>query len=289
MEVHSTHGRIDVLDASIALTGWEDRAVAYLRREHGATLLQFWVLLILRRRGALGICDMQRLLELNYTTVAECVGSLERAGFLVKREDPEDARRLSVELTPAGSERFIELDAGLLRFSSAVWEEHPEPRRKMALFALYRACEQLGKVRLVGNLARGDTAYLAFCAQFAMQFQWACDEVSIPAGQAVALMLLGRSPEGVRVGEIAAVLGRKPCDVSKMLSQMERRGLVSKRRGECLRERMVRATDLGMERCAQVESAAASILDQHFGDVEDVAPLAEALSQLADQYRKDAL
>ena len=271
--------------AALAFTGWHSAAATYLRRRHGATLLQYWILLIFQFRDRLYVREIQRELELNYTTVAECVSSLASDGILAKEDAADDGRAVTVTITPKGKRRFEELDSGLIEFSLQLWKDFPSEVRCRVFPMFHEACRSHGKDRMMGALARGDTEFVIMCAQFVMEFQKACSTVPVRASHARVLLLLADLAGSARPGDIAAILAERPSGVSKTLSQMEEGGLISRRRGSCRRERDVELTPLGKTRAAIVKSAAEEILATSFGDIEGNALLSSTLPKLAKQLR----
>jgi DNA-binding MarR family transcriptional regulator len=69
-------------------------------------------------------------LALPKSTASVLVKSLERRGFLTRRRDPEDERRLAITLTPSGYER-VEADSvlDLQGLGAALAELSPDDRR----------------------------------------------------------------------------------------------------------------------------------------------------------------
>src|SRR3977135_3154807 len=55
--------------------------------------------------GGIPLGDVSSHLGIPKSSASEQVKSLERRGFLTRRRDPEDERRLSIVLTPEGQER----------------------------------------------------------------------------------------------------------------------------------------------------------------------------------------
>ncbi len=271
--------------AAIAFLGWHSAAAAHLKKKHGATLLQYWILLIFQFRSCLCVKDMHQELELNYTTVAECVSVLASDGFVSKRDADNDGREVAVTITPRGRERFEELDSGLIDFSLELWKSHPSDVRKRVFPMFHESCKLHGKERMMGSLARGDTAFIIVCAQFTMEFKKACSKMPLPANHAKTLLLIADLEGSVHPSELAEILAERPSGVSKTLSQMEKDGLISRQRGACRRKRDVELTALGTERAAGVRCAVEEILATSFVDAGENALLSSVLYELADQLR----
>lgn len=75
-----------------------------LSRASGLTPSQMVVLQIIARAGAPSAGAIARAARLSQATVTALLDKLEQRGLLLRRRAPEDRRRVTVELTPAGRE-----------------------------------------------------------------------------------------------------------------------------------------------------------------------------------------
>lgn len=253
----------------LAFSGWYAAASIFLRTRYESTLLQYWILLILRRHGTKSISDLQRMLGLNYTTVAECAASLENLGFLAKRQSEDDLRCSLADITSEGGEFFAELDRGMLKFSHDAWYGIPSSDKRKALALVGKACERMGKSRVTRGLTRGDSAFLVMCAQVTNDFKRACEELPLPANQAKLLLLLARHPEGIGAKDVARCLAERSCDVSRVFSKSEKRGLVVREVGPTKRERTIKLTEVGWQKARLVEDVATKVAEGSFGWIDD--------------------
>ena len=97
-------------DAALVFDRWMRIIAGRLRTEYGSTINQFWVLLVTSERPGMPITAAANTLELNYTTVAECVGQLALAGALEKTEPEDDSRCALITMTGAGERLMDTLD-----------------------------------------------------------------------------------------------------------------------------------------------------------------------------------
>ena len=84
------------------------------------TRTQFSVLGALARRGEQRLSDLVEREGLNPTMLSRVVGALERNGWAVRSQHPDDGRAVLVEVTHAGRELYQRLQ----RERSALIEEH---------------------------------------------------------------------------------------------------------------------------------------------------------------------
>jgi DNA-binding MarR family transcriptional regulator len=78
-----------------------------LRVEHGFPLPQGAVLGRLDREGPQSVSDLAAGARMRPQSMAQTVKELEERGLVVRRPDPDDARRAFVELTDAGHAALI--------------------------------------------------------------------------------------------------------------------------------------------------------------------------------------
>ncbi|OZC83971.1 MarR family transcriptional regulator [Rhodococcus sp. 06-412-2C] len=71
-------------------------------RASGVTVLQYTALTVLRRRDGLSSAELARLSFVTAQAMGEMIATLERRGLLVRAENPDHGRRLSISLTSAG-------------------------------------------------------------------------------------------------------------------------------------------------------------------------------------------
>lgn len=76
----------------------------------GASGYEYRVLAALGDGGRASQAEVGRAAALDRRDVTHTVRALESAGLLSRADDPDDARRLVVDLTSAGIERLAELD-----------------------------------------------------------------------------------------------------------------------------------------------------------------------------------
>jgi DNA-binding MarR family transcriptional regulator len=80
------------------------RLVRRLRAEPGPAVAQMTVLGRLDRQGPASISELALAERMRPQSMAQTVRDLEAAGLVSRRPDPDDGRRMFVELTPEGIE-----------------------------------------------------------------------------------------------------------------------------------------------------------------------------------------
>jgi len=82
------------------------RLVRRLRAEHRFPISQGAVLGRLDREGARTTSDLAKAERVRPQSMAQIVGELEGKGLVSRRQDPEDGRRILIELTDQGREEI---------------------------------------------------------------------------------------------------------------------------------------------------------------------------------------
>jgi DNA-binding MarR family transcriptional regulator len=82
--------------------------VRRLRSEHGFLMGQGAVLGALDRDGPQSTSDLAAGAKMRPQSMAQTVKELEQAGFVSRRPDPDDGRRVFIELTELGARRLAE-------------------------------------------------------------------------------------------------------------------------------------------------------------------------------------
>lgn len=281
-----------------SVMGWRRAMDAALRSRFSTTLLQQWILLMMHSKQGYTISSAAERLQINYTTVAEAVAGLERRGRVSKAVDPNDRRQVVLELTPAGAEHFGELDRELLSHAAGVWSRFPKADRRRALGLFHELLLGVGKGRRSSNLfgaaagrvpadcVRGDSAFVNACAQLSMEFRWMCEKESCSTHQMKTLLLL--EGEGcLRPKSIAYKLALRPSDVSKLLTKMERAGLVEIGRGASRREHEVALAPLGCAKALVLKAQLEELCCARFPALEDRAFMAGVFSRLVELLREN--
>ncbi|MDQ1231115.1 MarR family winged helix-turn-helix transcriptional regulator [Sphingomonas sp. SORGH_AS_0879] len=106
--------------------------------------------------------------------------------------------------------------------------------------------------------------------------------LSLSHTAALAVMLIGRTEEGMRQGALADQLGMEAPSVVPLIDQLERSGLVERRVDATdKRARLLHLTNEGRTAAAEVEERTAQIRSELFADVDDVD--LKAASRVLDQ------
>jgi DNA-binding MarR family transcriptional regulator len=98
------HGEVTTAELADELRATFGRLVRRLRAEPGPPVAQMTVLGRIDRDGPASISDLAIAERMRPQSMAQTVRDLEAAGLVSRRPDPDDRRRLFVELTPEGVE-----------------------------------------------------------------------------------------------------------------------------------------------------------------------------------------
>ena len=172
---------------------WMRAIVGTLRAERGATINQFWILLLISERPQQSAATAAATLGLNYTTVAACAAQLVRKGALEKRTCDDDNRYSPLAITPAGQRLLASLDQSLITAAKSALDPLQDNERTQALQLFFEACVRLNKKRMMGDLVRGDSAFIIACQQTALDFSRLCRKQHLSATQGHLLLALGSS------------------------------------------------------------------------------------------------
>ena len=224
---------------------WMRAIVGTLRAERGATINQFWLLLLISERPQQSAATAAATLGLNYTTMAACAAQLVRKGALEKRTCDDDNRYSPLAITPAGQRLLASLDQSLITAAKSALDPLQGNERTQALQLFFEACVRLNKKRMMGDLVRGDSAFIIACQQTALDFSRLCRKQHLSATQGHLLLALGSS------GRTAAKeLRRHLCldapTFSRALSRLTDAGLVTRIACASKREIEIALTSQGL-------------------------------------------
>ena len=71
-------------------------------RKLGLTYPQYLVLVVLWERGPLGVGDLASAIRMDFGTLSPMLKRIESKGLVTRRRQPDDERRVLVDLTPKG-------------------------------------------------------------------------------------------------------------------------------------------------------------------------------------------
>lgn len=91
------------------------RRVARDLAPHGVNPKQIYLLRRLRDEGARTPSEIAELLFADRPSVTSMLGTLERAGWVTRRRDPDNGKRVLVEITPAGARKLASVPEPLWR------------------------------------------------------------------------------------------------------------------------------------------------------------------------------
>ncbi len=114
-----------------------------MRAEPGPPVAQGAVLGRLARGGPAGVSDLAAAERMRPQSMAPIVRDLEEAGLVARRPDPEDGRRILIELTPLGIETVHSARARREDWLAEALDREPDADERERLRS---ALELLGRV-----------------------------------------------------------------------------------------------------------------------------------------------
>lgn len=254
------------IEAQMVFDGWRRIATDALRTLEGATLTQYWVLLHLTERKIQPLSAMVDELELNYTTIAECVARLKDSGYVETAESEEDHRMMLASLTPEGTMFFKHLDRELTQVARRALAPLSGHGRIQTMTLLYSACFHLQKNRIEANLARGDSAFLITCQQISMNFATICKRNLVTPQQGQLLLIAANRATPLSAKEARELLAFDASTLSRTLSRIEAAGLAKRQKGISKREVEITITSLGFQSASAIASETDTMLRTLFGE-----------------------
>ena len=91
------------------------RRVARDLAPHGVSPKQVFLLRTLAERGSLSPSEVADLVFADRPTATSMLGTMERAGWISRRRDPQNGKRVIVEVTPAGARKLAAVPPRLWR------------------------------------------------------------------------------------------------------------------------------------------------------------------------------
>ncbi len=91
-----------------------DAVYRSLLKAHDLSYPQYIALMTIGEHGALTVGELGDLMRLDSGTLSPLLKRMEAAGLVARHRDPDDERRVRVQLTPAGRERLAAV-AGIPR------------------------------------------------------------------------------------------------------------------------------------------------------------------------------
>ncbi|MEC4294648.1 MarR family winged helix-turn-helix transcriptional regulator [Adlercreutzia shanghongiae] len=205
------------------------------------------------------------ILELNYTTIAECTAQLVSVGALEKTKSEDDSRCALITTTKAGEHLMDTLDRCLVSVAKDALAPLEGERRVQGLRLFYEVCVRLGKKRMAGNLVRGDSVFIITCQQIAVEFGHLCRQYRLNEIQGHTLLAIGQS-------ECASMkaLRKKLCldapTLSRAVSRLVERGFAKRVEGASRRETNVALTASGLQCASSLAEETDSMLARLFAD-----------------------
>ncbi|MFE7215384.1 MarR family winged helix-turn-helix transcriptional regulator [Streptomyces sp. NPDC001698] len=96
---------------------------------------------LLQRSGALSAGELGELTGLTPASVTGLIDRLERKGFARRAKDPQDRRRVNVEIDPATNARFAPLFASFAAQLADLYAEYSDAELAVILDFLHRSAQ----------------------------------------------------------------------------------------------------------------------------------------------------
>jgi DNA-binding MarR family transcriptional regulator len=121
------------------------RLVRRLRAEHRFPISQGAVLGRLDREGARTTSDLAKAERVRPQSMAQIVGELEDRGLVSRRQDPDDGRRILIELTEDGREEIGEARRDRDDWLARAIDEELSPEETVTLFEAVELLDRLSR------------------------------------------------------------------------------------------------------------------------------------------------
>lgn len=120
------------------------RAIDEALRETGVGVGALPVFFALARGGAMTQGALARFAAIEQPTMAATLARLERDGLIARKPDPDDGRRATVALTPAGRRLWPRIEAAALSVNARALSDLSPDERRTLLALLARVAAALG-------------------------------------------------------------------------------------------------------------------------------------------------
>jgi len=102
----------------------------------GITLAQCHAIVEVGRRGSISVNELAELLNLDKSTVSRSVDNLVNNGYIVRKNDPDDRRYVTLCLTEKGLETYNDVEKGMEEYFSDILSRIPESKREQVIESL---------------------------------------------------------------------------------------------------------------------------------------------------------
>lgn len=252
-------------EATLVFDQWMRAVGGTLRAERAVAINQFWMLLLISVRPELSVADAAATLGLNYTTVAACATQLVQAGALEKRACEDDDRCSPLAITPRGQRLMASFDQSLTAAAKDALVTIQGNERAQALQLFFKACVRLNKKRMMGDLARGDSAFIIVCQQIALDFNRLCRKEHLNAVQGHLLLALGHQGR-TAAKKLRVYLCLDASTFSRAVSRLVELGLVARVPGASKREFEIALTSQGLLHASHIAEGSITLMEALFGE-----------------------
>lgn len=108
--------------SNLIRTSWIDPAL----KKYGITSLQYTILAVINRYSGLSSAELSRHFFVTPQTMGPILAQLEKRNLLVRDENQENRRLLSISLTPAGKSLLVKCNEEIQEIESIIFREFNE-------------------------------------------------------------------------------------------------------------------------------------------------------------------
>jgi DNA-binding MarR family transcriptional regulator len=139
-----------VLTASRVLVAVSAESLAAV--QDAVTVAQFRTLVVLQTHGAINQKWLAEQLSINPSTALRMVDKLEAAGFVSRRDKPDDRREVQLQLTPAGARLVEQVTARRRKAIARIVTRMPADSRTGLIAALSAFADAAGEPKTAGGV-----------------------------------------------------------------------------------------------------------------------------------------
>jgi len=85
---------------------------------------------------SISLNDLAEILELDKSTMSRTINNLVNSDLAVREIDPNDRRYLNIKLTEKGRQSFREIEAGMERYFTRIYQAIPADKREQVIESL---------------------------------------------------------------------------------------------------------------------------------------------------------
>lgn len=109
----------------------------------GVTLAQCHAIVEIGRAKQISLNELSEVLGLDKSTMSRTINNLVNNGLALRKTDPNDRRYLIIRLTEKGMKSYQEIENGMNKFFTRVYNSIPEAKRDQVIESLNLLIEAL--------------------------------------------------------------------------------------------------------------------------------------------------